>query len=214
MRKMLTALTAASLVLSLSGQAQAAEPRHENYQSSYVNAFWHSRVAVDNDTYLRITWYVGAYDSGEQGFFSDVYRDVERCEKRSGRDRCSYRQALSWYGYTSRSGANSFTVDSQLTAGHLDAYYKLYSYVDKERVLVGRFHVVADFSGTGDLTKGRESYSQHQGCTVFKYSGKYAYRDATATGTIARGDEAAQDLGETKDANFGASQFVDISHTC
>ena len=47
MRKMLTALTAASLVLSLSGQAQAA---NEKYQSSYVNAFWHSKVAVDNDT--------------------------------------------------------------------------------------------------------------------------------------------------------------------
>jgi hypothetical protein len=214
MRKILTALTAASLVLSLSGQAQAAEQHHERYQSSYVNAFWHSRVTVDSDTYLRITWYVGAYDSGEQGFFSDVYRDVDRCQKRDGRDRCNYSRALSWYGYTSRSSTNSFTIDKRLTEGHLDAYYKLYRYVSGEKEFVGRFHVVTDLTGTGDLTFGRESYTEHQGCTTFKYSGKYAYRQATATGTIARGDEAATDLGSTNDANFGESQFVDISNTC
>jgi hypothetical protein len=214
MRKILTALTAASLVLSLSGQAQAAKPHHEKYQSSYVNAFWHSKVTVDSDTYLRITWYVGAYDSGEEGFFSDVYRDVYRCQKRDGRDRCNYQRSQSWYGYTSRSGANTFTVDKLLTAGHLDAYYRLYGYVNGERVLIGRFHVVTDLVGTGDLTRGRQSYTEHTGCTTIKYSGKYAYRQATATGTIALGDETPTDFGSTKDANFGASQSVEISHTC
>ncbi|MDP9329237.1 MAG: hypothetical protein M3P11_01125 [Actinomycetota bacterium] len=212
MRKMLIALTAASLVLSLSGLAQAAEQHHEKYQSSYVNAFWHSKVTVDSDTYLRITWYVGAYDNGTDGFFSDAYRDVARCQVLTGRDRCNYSRALSWYGYTRRSGVNSFTIDKQLTAGHLDAYYKLY--VDKTGELVGRFHIVTDLAGTGDLTFGRQRYTEHQGCTTFKYSGKFEYRQATATGTIALGDETATDLGKTNDANFGASQFIDISHTC
>jgi hypothetical protein len=215
MRKALTALITTSLVLSVGIQAaQAARPFHEGYQSTDVNAFWHSKVKVDNDTYLRITWYAGAYDNAEEGFYSDLYRNVEKCQKRNGPDRCRYQQSLAWYGFTRRTDTNSFTIDKQLTAGHLDATYKLFRSVDNKRVFVGRFHVVADLVGTGDLVRGRSSYTEHEGCTTFKYSGKYAYRQATATGTLTRGDEIARDLGATNDANFGENQFVDISHTC
>jgi hypothetical protein len=214
MRKMLTGLVVASLVLSLGVQAaQAAKPYHEGYQSTWVNAFWHSRVNLDNRTYLRITWYVGAYDSGEYGFFSDLYKSVNRCEKRSGHDRCKYRSGLSWYGYSRRSGS-TFTLDKQLSLGHLDGTYKLYRYVGDERVFIDRFHVVTDLSGTGDLSRGRSSYTEHEGCTTYKYSGKFAYREATATGTITRGDADARDLGSTNDASFGENQSIDIVHTC
>lgn len=214
MRKALTALVAASLVLSLGQAAQAAKPSHGGYQSTDVNAFWHSKVTVDSDTYLRITWYAGAYDNAQEGFFSDLYRDVERCQKQNGPDRCSYVRAMSWYGSTRRTDTNSFTMDKQLTAGHLDASYNLFHYVGGERVFVARFHVVADLVGTGVLTRGRNSYTEHQGCTTIKSSGKFAYRQATATGTLTRGNESAVDLGSTTDANFGENQFVDISHTC
>jgi hypothetical protein len=205
----------AMLVVSLGGWgAQAAKPHHEQYQSRWVNAFWHSKVRLDSDTYLKVTWYAGAYDNGTEGFFSDLYRSVEKCQKRDGHYRCRYQRDMSWYGYTSRQGQNSFTLDKQLTTGHLDATYKLYKSVDRKRVFVGRFHVVTDLSGTGVMTRGRQSYTSHEGCTTFKYSGKYEVRQATATGTLARGDGRSRDLGETDDANFGANQNVEFDHTC
>jgi hypothetical protein len=101
-----------------------------------------------------------------------------------------------------------------MTLGHLDATYRLFRYQDRERILVGRFHVVTDLVGSGDLTRGKNSYTSHQGCTTFKYSGKYEYRQATATGTLSRGNGPARDLGETDDAAFGASESVEIEHTC
>ena len=215
MRRALAVLIGASVALSLAGPtAQAAKPHHEQYQSRWVNAFWHSTVTLDPDTYLAITWYAGAYDNDDQGFFSDLYRSVERCQKRAGADRCQFQRDLSWYGYTSRRKGNSFTLDKRFTSGHLDATYKLYRSVDRKQVFVGRFHVVTDLAGTGHLTHGRSSYTSHQGCTTFKYSGKYESRQATATGTLARGDRAARDLGGTDDANFGANQNIEIDHTC
>jgi hypothetical protein len=215
MRRALAVLLGAMLVLSLGGwSAQATKPHHEQYQSRWVNAFWHSKVRLDSDTYLRVTWYAGAYDNGSDGFFSDLYRSVEKCQKQDGYDRCRYQRDMSWYGYTSRQGQNSFTLDRKLTTGHLDATYRLYRYVGRRQVFVGRFHVVTDLSGNGVMTRGRQSYTSHQGCTTFKYSGKYESRQATATGTLARGDGPARDLGETDDANFGANQTVEIDHTC
>jgi hypothetical protein len=207
-------MVGASLILSWAPSALATKPHHERDETRWVNAFWHSRRKVDRDTYLRVTWYAGAYESQEYGFFSDLYRSIERCQRREGRDRCRYQRDKSWYGYTTRRASNSFTMDRRFTTGHLDATYKLYRIVDRQRVLVGRFHVVADLLGTGPMTHGREEYSSHQGCTTVHYGGKFKYRDATATGTLARDREAARDLGTTKDANFGQNQSVAIDHSC
>jgi hypothetical protein len=214
MRKAVTVLLAFAVVGIVGGPATAAPKHQERYQTRWVNAFWHSRARLDSRTYLRVTWYAGAYDTGESRFFSDLYRSVERCKRRDGRDRCRYAQRLSWYGYTSRRSGNTFTLDRRLSQGHLDATYRLYRSVRRHRVLVGRFHVVADLTGTGDLIRGRQSYTTQQGCTMFSYKGRYESRAATATGTLARGDKAARDLGETKDANFGANKTVEIEHTC
>ena len=213
MRRGLVVLLALAIVGLMSGPASAAT-HQERYKTRWVNAFWHSRARVDAHTYLRVTWYAGAYDSGESGFFSDLYRSVDRCTRTAGRDRCRTSRRMSWYGYTNRSSGNTFTLDRRLSVGHLDATYRLYRSVDRRRVLIGRFHVVTDLTGAGDLTRGRSTYTEQQGCTMFSYKGRYAYRDATATGTLARGDQAARDLGTTKDANFGANQAVEIEHTC
>jgi hypothetical protein len=215
MRRLLAAVIGASVTLSLGGpSAQGVAPHHEKYESRWVNAFWHSRAKVDPDTYLKITWYVGAYDSGEAGIFSDLYRSVQRCEQEDGRDRCRSVQAMSWYGYTDERHTNSFTLDRQLTSGHLDATYKLFRRVDSEQVFVGRFHVMTDLTGTGDMIQGRSSYSTREGCTTVKYRGRYARRAATATGMLTRGDAAARSLGETSDASFGANENVEFEHTC
>jgi hypothetical protein len=214
-RKTIAMVIGALLSLALAGPtAQAGQPHHEGYKTRWVNVFWHSRAKIDADTYLNITWYAGAYDQGDEGFFSDLYRSVDKCRKQDGRDRCSYQRALSWYGYAIPQADNTFSVDKKLSLGRLDATYKLFRTQDKERILVGRFHIVTDLVGTGDLTRGKSSYTYHQGCTTFKYSGKYESREAAATGTLSRGNEPPRDLGETDDAAFGANESVEIDHTC
>jgi hypothetical protein len=203
------------LVLSIGGAAaQAEKPQHEVYRNRWVNVFWNSKIKVDSDTSLRVTWYAGAYTSAESGFFSDLYRSVERCTRSDGHLRCRYVRHMSWYGYTTREAGNSFTLDQKLTSAHLDAAYRLYRRAHGDAVLVGRFRVDTEVSGTGKLTRGRSSYSSHQGCTTYRSSGKWESRQGTATGTLAEGTGATVDLGETNDANFGASQNLEIEHTC
>ncbi|HYX80103.1 MAG TPA: hypothetical protein VE976_05785 [Actinomycetota bacterium] len=215
MRRGLGVVLGALLVLSLGGTAaEARKPYHEKYQTTWVNVFWHSRERVDQDTFLRITWYAGAYDSGDEGFWSDAYRWVEQCQKGADRTRCHYQRGKSWYGYTTSTANNTFTLDKRLTDGRLDARYKLYRTAHRDRILVGTFHIVSDVAGTGDLTHGRSSWTQHEGCTTYQYSGTYRSRDGTATGTLARGHQAARDLGDTDDAYIGANQNVEIDHTC
>jgi hypothetical protein len=215
MRRAVAALIGAMLILSLgTASVEAVKPKHERYQAHWANAFWHVRNRVDANTYLRTTWYVGVYETEERGFYSDLYRSVERCEKRAGRDRCRYLRGLSWYGHTKRLGRGSFSLDRRLTAAHLDATYKLYRYTHHDRVFVGRARIVTDLTGSGRLTHGRNSYTSHEGCTVFTYSGKWEQREATATGMLTMGRRAALDLGETSHASMGASTNADFKHKC
>lgn len=212
MRRMLVFAMLTAL-LSLQGTPAQSEPSERTrYESTWINAFWYSRERVDRDTYRRITWYAGAYDSGtEGGFWSDLYRSVLECEKREGRDRCHYVRRLSWYGDTHR---GTFTIDRKLMTSHLEVSYRVYGYSHGEQELVGRFHVVTDATGVGGLAHGRSSYTYHLGCISYTYSGKWASRQASATGSLALGDEEARSLGETDDAALGRSEDVSIQHDC
>jgi hypothetical protein len=56
MRKTVAVFIGAVMTLALVGPAaQAGPPHHEAYETRWVNAFWHSRVRVDPDTYLHVT---------------------------------------------------------------------------------------------------------------------------------------------------------------
>lgn len=201
-----------ALLLSTPGAAARAEPpERTQYQSTWINVFWYSRERVDRDTYRRVTWYAGAYDSGGDGFWSDLYRSVQECEKREGRDRCHYVRRLSWYGETYR---GTFTIDRKLSTSHLEASYRLYRYSQGEREPVGRFSVSTDAAGVGELAHGRNSYTYHLGCVTYTYSGKWASRQASATGTLARGDETPRNLGETNHAALGRNEDVSAEHEC
>lgn len=213
MKRTFAVAVVTALLFSFQGSAVRAErPHHGRYETKWVNVFWHSRERVDRDTYRRVTWYAGAYDSGEEGgFWSDLYRSVEECEKREGRDRCTWVRRLSWWGVT---GRGAFTIDGKLSSSHLEVSYKLYRTRHGEQERVGRFHVVAEATGDGDLTRGRNSYSFHQGCVVHHYNGRWASRQASATGTLALGDGEPWSLGETDDAAIGTSEDVSFEHVC
>lgn len=212
MKKAFAIAVITGLTLSIqAAPAPAEEAERYRYETTWVNVFWHSRERVDRDTYRRITWYAGAYDSGEDGFWSDLYRSVSECEKGDGRDRCRYVRRLSWWGVT---GRGSFTIDGQLESSRLEVSYRLYRTRDGDRQRIGRFTIVTEVSGAGELATGRSSYTSREGCTIYRSNGRWASRSATATGTLARGDHEPWDLGQTDDAAIGTSEEVSITHEC
>lgn len=213
MKRTLAVAVVTALLLSAQGNAVRAErSERTRYETTWINVFWYSRERVDPGTYRQVTWYAGAYDSGEEGgFWSDLYRSVVECEKREGRDRCHYVRRLSWYGDTHR---GTFTIDRKLSTSHLEVSYRLYRSSHGELELVGRFSVITDATGVGALAHGRNSYSYHLGCVIYTYSGKWASRPASATGSLARGDEAPRDLRDTDDATLGRSEDVSAQHDC
>ena len=76
------------LVLSLAvfltlGMNPAGAAKPERYRSQAFNAYWNSRQRIDRNTYDRTQWYAGVYSSGDR-FFSDLYKNVERCTRRAG----------------------------------------------------------------------------------------------------------------------------------
>ena len=215
MKRPLTIVLGLALLLSLAmPQAQAAKPDHDRYRSRVVNAFWHSRRHVDRHTYLRITWYAGVYETQDH-FFSDLYRSVEKCRRNDGGgSRCRYQQRHSWYGSIRKIGTGSFSLDRRLTSSHVDATYRLFRTVGHDRKLVGHAHIVFDVTGSGDLTRSRDSYWSKSGCTLFRYGSRYVYRQSVATGTLSMDGADAWSLGSTKDANMNAGTSLYLQHEC
>lgn len=205
--------TAVVAVVALVGLgAPTADAVSEKYESRSLNAFWHIRLTVDADTYLRTVWYVGAYQSGEGDFWSDLYKSTRRCHVRDGRDRC--REVSFAYGDINDLGGGSFTVDRNVTTGHLEATYRLHTYRDGERVSLGPAHIVAELTGRGDVSRGRERYSSHSKCDHYSFSGTWRFRRALAVGTLDFRDVEGRDLDATRDAGMAAGKSIEVSHSC
>lgn len=209
MRRLLVAGVVVGMLMPLGAPGSVAAG--ERYQSQSLNAFWHSRKRVDADTYLRTTWYAGIYESGE-GLWSDLYRQVQRCREREGRDRC--RSDSFAYGEINDLGSGSFSIDSRLSAAHLEATYRLHTREDGERVSLGRAHLVADLEGIGDVTRSRDSGSSHSRCDHYRYSGKWRYRRAVARGTLDFRGARDTDLGTTRVASIARGQVISVVHEC
>ena len=183
----------------------------ERYQSQTLDAFWHSKKVVDADTYLRTTWYAGVYETGD-GLWSDLYKDVERCQVRGGPDRC--RGVSFAYGEIRDIGGGSFWVNRRLSAGHLEATYRMHTYRDGERVPLGRAHIVADLTGRGDVSRSQDSYSTHSKCDHYRFSGRWLSRRALASGTLDFRGVEGKNLGTTRDAGMGRGQQIEVEHSC
>ncbi len=209
MRRLL--LLGALVVALLPFGAPSAGAVTERYQSQTLDAFWHSKKVVDADTYRRTTWYAGVYESGDD-FWSDLYKDVQRCQVREGRDRC--RGVSSASGAIRDLGDGSFSVNRRLSAGHLEATYRMHTYRDGERVPLGPAHIVADLTGRGDVSRSQDSYSSHSKCDHYRFSGKWRWRRALASGTLDFRGVEGKNLGTTRDAGMGRGQQIEVEHSC
>jgi hypothetical protein len=211
MRRVLASVVGVMLLLPLGALGARAAP--EKYPSKFFNAYWNTRAKIDSTDYKKIQWYSGVYDSGDGNFWSDLYRSVQRCEKRDGPDRCH--GGSFWYGDINDLGDGTFTMDSTLTTGHLDATYRLHTWQNGQRILIGKTAISVDLVGTGDVTRSSESYTYTSGCYRYSYRGHSKNRDADATGTYQIGSDPAKDFGGVSDFAYmsvGKAIELDTSH--
>ncbi len=210
MRRFWVIVLGAALLVPLAAPGASARP--ERYTSRSYNAFWYLTREIDADTYLNITWYAGVYDSGE-GFWSDLYRYAERCERRPGEDRCRSRPYM--VGVIEDLGDGSFTLDKRLDTGTFDATYPMEIYDDGEERRAGRIHITVNLVGTGGLAISRETSVYQEDCLRVRYSGRWEYRQATASGTLTFGRTGGTlDLPDTEDANMRQGRTMSIIHEC
>jgi hypothetical protein len=208
MRRLLTVAVVTGLALSVA--APPAKAKGEGFPGDALSASWRSRRPLTSHTYLRVFWYVDAYDTGDT-FWSYLSRYVVRCEEREGRDRC---RTKSWQGgWIKRIGAGEFSVDRKLTSGHLEATYRLRTWRDREWHFVGKASIVADLTGVGDVTRSRYSYSFHTGCTQVTYKGRSLSRDAVAVGTLEL-DGQTRHLGETRHGSLSRGKSLVVENDC
>jgi hypothetical protein len=210
MRRLWIIVLGAVLLFPLAAPGASARPLRENSRS--YNAFWYLTRRVDANTYVNITWYAGVYESGDS-FWSDLYRYVERCERRPGRDRC--RSGPYMVGVIEDNSSGTFTLDAGLATGVFEATYPMEVYDGGDEHRAGRIHIAVGLTGTGDLSISRETYYYEEGCTRVRYSGRWEYRQASATGTLTfvrTGNTL--DLAATEDANMRQGRSMQITHEC
>ncbi|HEY5987652.1 MAG TPA: hypothetical protein VIV12_14950 [Streptosporangiaceae bacterium] len=209
MRRFLLAAVLAGLVTGLTaGPAMASAPVHSRSSYASIEAFWHSKVRLSATRFKLITWYVGVYPSSN-GTFSDLYKEVDKCHMVSGHRRCAVESYSS--GFRKSLTANQFTYDSKrLATAHIDAAYKLRTFT-KEGVSGHAFRVtiVANWTGTGKLSRDGGTSTYHSGCLGFHYTFKDRNRSATATGAI-----NGKSLGSTNDAFLSVGTSLSVQHDC
>jgi hypothetical protein len=178
----------------------------EKQQSQFFYGSWKSHHRVDADTTIIEYWSLDAYRSGTRSA-AFVYHTTARCTETEGRRRCDRRSTE--FGSDRGLAADAFSVDSKLAGVHLEATMKLY----KHNEVVGTAVIVADLSGTGDVTRAKESYSYRQGCELYKFEGHSRYRDAEGLPSV-RVDGVAMQLGNKRDATIGAGRSLSIYKEC
>lgn len=208
MRRLLIVAFVTGLALFVA--APPAMAKDEGLPGDALSASWRSRRHLTSDTYLRVFWYVDAYDTGDR-VSTYISRYVVRCAKRDGRDRCRTR---SWQsGWIRRLDDGEFSIDRKLASGHLEATYRLRTRSDREWHVVGEASIIVDLTGVGDVTRSRYSYSFHTGCTQGTYKGRSVSRDAVAVGTL-EFDGKTRHLGETRRAWLSTGKSLEIENDC
>ena len=203
MRRVLTILLAAA-VLSTVGTGSASAGTKSHTQFFYGS--WRSHHRVDADTVDRGYWYFDAYQSGDRGF-GFVYHVVYRCTETDGKTDC--RRHLSEYGRARGLTSDQFSVDKKLTSMHFATTMKLRSKNEPTRTA----EITLDLTGTGLVTRAKESYSYRQGCELYKFNGHTRYRDAEGEPSITV-DGVAQVIGKERYGVIGIGDSVSISKEC
>lgn len=203
MRRVLAATMLAVLTATL-GVSPASAGERQRSQFFYAN--WKSHHRVDVNTQVVEYWYLSAYRDGDRSGAS-VYHTIYRCTRTDGHRRCHRR--TSEYGRTRNLAGDEFIIDRKLSGAHLEASMRLRS----GREVVGTAEVVADLTGTGQVTRTKEAYSYREGCELYKYNGHSQYRNAKGRPRVIV-DGEARDIDGAPHGRIGVGGSVSIEKEC
>ena len=203
MRRALAVILAAAMISTIgAGTASAGTRQH----AEYFYGSWKSHHRVDADTVDRELWYLDAYRSGDRTF-GFVYHVVYRCTTTDGKTSC--RRHGSEYGRARGLTTDEFTVDNKLASMQLATTVRFRSKDEPVKIAA----VSLDLTGTGLVTRTKESYSYRQGCELYKFNGHNRYRHADGVPSITV-DGVAQTIGSERRATIGVGDSVSISKEC
>lgn len=190
------------------GPALASAPVHNRSSNASIEAFWHSKIRLSSTSFKLITWYVGVYPS-TSGTFSDLYKEVDLCRLVSGHRRCTFLSYSS--GYRNNLTADQFSYDARhLGAAHIDATYKLRTFTRRGKAGPAfKATIVADWTGTGKISRDQGSSTYHSGCLGFHFVFHNRTRSATAAGAL-----NGKSLGTTKEAFLSAGTSLAVEQHC
>jgi hypothetical protein len=208
MRRVFLVMVIAGLVTgSMAGSALASSRTHHRFSSASMTAVWHSKVRLSSTRFQLTTWFVGVFPSKDRTF-SEVFKEVARCRVVSGHKRC--REVSFSDGFRRRLTASEFTFDRKhLQSGHLDATYKLRTFIRHKPPRTSKVTIVADWTGTGKISHSGGVDVFHSKCLHYHDAFHGRDRKATATGSV-----NGKSLGSTTNAFLSTNTDVFVEHRC
>lgn len=207
MRRVFLAAVAAGLVMGgAAGPALAATHNHSRFSDAYAFAFWHKKVRLAPGKTEVTTWFVQVYQyAGHTN--GQVGEQVVKCKRVNGHPRC--RLVSFSFGYR-RLTASQATLDrKKLESAHLDAAFKLRTFVRGKPRTTSTVTVVADWTGTGKIIRSGSINNYRSGCMHFHDVSHGKSRKATATGTF---NKIA--LGSARDSYLATNTDSYSQHRC
>jgi hypothetical protein len=207
MRRVFLVMVIAGLMAGgMAGPALASSHSHHRFSGAAVTAVWHSKVRVSPTQFRLTTWFVGVFTSGGRSF-GQVFKEVDKCRVVSGHKRC---RGVSFSDGFRRLSAAQFTFDRKhLQSAHLDATFKLRTFIPHKPVRTSRVTIVADWTGTGKISRSGGVSNFHSGCLHFHDAFHGRNRKATATGSVNK-----KSLGSTTNAFLSTNTDVVVEHRC
>jgi hypothetical protein len=189
------------------GPALAATHHHSRSSTAYVFAVWRSRVHLPHGQFELTSTFVNMFEY-EGRLSAQVGQDVVKCKRVSGRLRC--RPVSFSVGFARNLSATQASFDrKRLQTAHLDAAFKLRTFVRGKRPTTSTVTVVADWTGTGKIIRNGGVSTFRSGCLHFHDVFHGRNRTATATATF---NKIA--LGNALHAVLAANTDSSIEHRC
>ncbi|SRR5258706_947639 len=208
MRRVIVTMVTAGLVTgAMAGPALASSNTAHRFSGAAAIAEWQSKVHLSSGRFQLTTWFVGLFPSSNRTS-SEVFKEVANCKLVSGHRRC---RVVSFSdGFRRNLTAAQFTFDRKhLQVAHLDAAFKLRTFMRGKPVRTSRVTIVADWAGTGKISHSGGVNNFHSRCLHFHDAFKERQRTATATGSV-----NGKSLGSARRAFLSTNTDVVVEHRC
>lgn len=191
MRKIFSVTFALIVLLCLATSVQALQSKTiQRDNGASASASW-SKTNGDliTNNYLSVT---------KSNAGTDIYLDVYTWDSTNG----NFVNEKSGYMFTKD---DVFRIDKKLNSASLsNVDVEVYNWdTDKTEILP----VMADWSGTGDVSTGSSSYASTDGDYRFRSTSSSSYRDASATGSINNNDLGQSNYGSL---NSFKNAYIDM----